>query len=86
VPEIARFFGMVIQMYWDEHNPPHFHVIYEGKKSSIDIINLKLIEGSLSRRALNLVLDWAEIHQNELLEDWKICEQKQMPKKINPLK
>jgi hypothetical protein len=73
-------------MFWDEHNPPHFHVDYGGEKASIDIKNLKLINGNLSRRALNLVLDWAEMYQEELLEDWKLCELRQLPKKIKPLK
>ena len=85
MPEVSRFFGMIIQMFWDEHNPPHFHVTYEGKTSSIDILKLKLINGKLLRRALNLVLDWAEMHQQELLNDWKMCELKHIPKKIAPL-
>ncbi len=63
MPEISRFFGMVILMYWDEHNPPHFHVKYGEYTASINIKTLELMEGNLSRRALNIVLDWAEIHQ-----------------------
>lgn len=86
MPEISRFFGMIIQMYWDEHNPPHFHVLYEDKTAVIDINGLKIIEGTLSRRALNIVLDWAEIHQNELLENWELCKKKKKPKKIKPLR
>ena len=86
MPEISRFFGMTIQMYWDEHNPPHFHVLYENKKAIIDIKKLEVISGNLSHRATSLVLDWAELHQNELLEDWNLCQQKIAPNKIKPLK
>ena len=69
MPEISRFFGMVILMYWSEHNPPHFHVKYGDESAVININTLKITEGRLSRRALSLVLDWAELHQTELLED-----------------
>ncbi|MCX7121562.1 MAG: DUF4160 domain-containing protein [Gammaproteobacteria bacterium] len=86
MPEISRFFGMIILMYWDEHNPPHFHVKYGEYTASINIRTLALIEGKLSRRALALVLDWAELHQAELLADWDLCQQSMLPKKIEPLK
>ena len=85
MPEISRFFGMVVQMYWDEHNPPHFHVLYENKKAVVDINKLEVINGNLSRRATSLILDWAELHQDELLNDWNLCQQKIAPKKIKPL-
>jgi DUF1365 family protein len=86
MPEISRFFGMVVLMYWDEHNPPHFHVRYGEFNAIIDIKKLELMEGKLSRRALSLVLDWAELHQQELLNDWELCQQALMPKEIEPLK
>jgi hypothetical protein len=86
MPEISRFFGMIITMYWDEHNPPHFHVKYGSETATINIKNLKITKGGLSRRALGLVLDWAELHQEQLLEDWDLCQQDLMPKKIEPLK
>ena len=54
-------------MYWDEHNPPHFHVKYGDSTASINIKTLELMEGKLSHRALALILDWAELHQQELL-------------------
>jgi hypothetical protein len=85
MPEISRFFGIVIQMYWNEHNPPHFHVEYGEYSAIVDIKQLKIIQGELNRRALNLVLDWAELHQSELLEDWDLCKESLMPKKIDPL-
>lgn len=73
-------------MYTDEHNPPHFHVRYNEDTAIIDIKKLKLTEGQLSRRALSLVLDWAELHQQELLDDWDLCQKMELPKKIKPLK
>lgn len=86
MPEISRFFGMVIFMYGDEHNPPHFHVKYGEFNAVINIKTLELTEGKLSRRALSLVLDWAELYQKELLEDWELCQESLMPKSIEPLK
>ena len=86
MPEISRFFGMAITMYWDEHNPPHFHVKYGNETAVIEIKTLKVTKGNLSRRALELVLDWAELHQDQLMEDWDLCQNDLMPNKIEPLK
>lgn len=86
MPTISMFYGILIQMYWDEHAPPHFHAIYGEFKATIEIRNLVIREGSLPRRASGLVLDWAELHQQELLEDWDLCQVKQQPKPIEPLK
>ena len=86
MPTISAFYGILIKMFFDDHAPPHFHVEYAEFKAIIDIKKLELIEGSLPRRAQELVLDWAELHQAELLEDWKLCSARQQPKKIPPLK
>ena len=86
MPTISIFYGIVIQMFFDDHALPHFHVKYAEFKAVIDINSLKLIEGELPRRALGLVLDWTELHRTELLEDWSLCQSKQLPKKIEPLK
>ncbi len=86
MPTISMFYGILIKMYWDEHAPPHFHAIYGDFKATIDIRGLAINEGSLPRRASQLVLDWAELHQQELLEDWDLCQIKQHPKPIDPLK
>ncbi len=86
MPTICMFYGILIQMYWDEHVPPHFHAIYGEYQASIDVRTLTLMEGMLPRRAIQLVLDWAELHQAELLEDWDLCQQKQMPRPIDPLR
>lgn len=85
MPTISMFYGILIRMFFDDHAPPHFHVQYGEFKAVIDIIQLRLTEGQLPRRALELVLDWAELHQEELLEDWELCQSKQLPKKIEPL-
>ena len=87
MPEISRFFGMVIIMHWKEreHNPPHFHAVYGDDEAIIDINKLELISGRLSRRALTLVLEWAKEHRDELLKDWELCQTNQKPNKIMPL-
>ena len=86
MPTISTFYGILIQMFWNDHAPPHFHARYGEDTGIIDINTLKILEGNLPRRALNLILDWAELHQKELLLDWELCTQKQMPNKIEPLK
>lgn len=72
MPAIARFYGMVIKMYFGqaEHNPPHFHVSYGEYSALIDIQTLKMIEGDLSDKALSLVKEWAAAHQEELMDIW----------------
>ncbi len=86
MPTISVFYGIVIQMFWNEHAPPHFHALYGEFEALIDIRQLQVIRGYLPRRALNLVLDWAELHQQELLEDWELCKLLKQPKPITPLK
>lgn len=75
----------MIQMFWNDHAPPHFHASYGEYQGIIDIKTLKIVEGNLPRRALNLILDWAELHQDELLIDWELCTQKKLPHRIAPL-
>ena len=85
MPTISQFFGIVIQMFWREHAPPHFHALYAEYEALIDIRTLEIIKGSLPKRALALVLEWAAQHLVELMEDWNLCQQKQLPKNIAPL-
>jgi len=68
-----------------EHNPPHFHALYAEYEAQIDIQTLEVIEGKLPRRALVMVLEWANEHRAELMEDWNLCRAKQLPKSIKPL-
>ena len=85
MPTISVFYGIIIQMFWDEHAPPHFHARYAESEALIDIRTLEVIEGALPRRALVLVLEWAQEHRAALMEDWELCAQMQSPKKIAPL-
>lgn len=71
MPEICRFLGIVISMYFDEHNPPHFHVRYNDYRAVIAIKDLNQLEGNLPARVRGLVVEWAELHQNELLSMWE---------------
>ncbi|MFY9260266.1 MAG: DUF4160 domain-containing protein [Gallionella sp.] len=70
MPEISRFLGIVISMYFDEHNPPHFHVRYNEYRAVIAIRNGNLLDGNLPARVRGLVEEWAELHQEELLVMW----------------
>ena len=86
MPTISRFYGIVIQMFWNEHAPPHFHALYAEHEAVIGIRDLRVIGGSLPNRAMTLVREWAETHRAELLEDWTLCRQKRTPNPIAPLK
>jgi hypothetical protein len=86
MPEISRFFGIVIKMYWDDHNPPHFHAFYADALALIDIHSLSVFSGSLSPRALGLVIEWATLHQQELLADWRRAQGQEALEKIEPLR
>lgn len=68
MPEISRFLGIVILMYFDEYNPPHFHVKYNEYKAVMEIKTLNILAGNLPIKVRNLVAEWAELHQSELLE------------------
>ena len=85
MPTISAFYGILIQMFWNDHAPPHFHALYAEYEVLIDIHTLEVVRGTMPRRALALVLEWASQHRAELLEDWNLCEQNQSPKKISPL-
>lgn len=85
MPEICRFYGIVIAVFFDEHNPPHFRVRYGGDKAAIDIRTLDVLEGELPRRALRMVVEWAGDHQAELLDDWELVRAGRQPNKIEPL-
>ncbi|PIQ95565.1 MAG: transcriptional regulator [Nitrospinae bacterium CG11_big_fil_rev_8_21_14_0_20_56_8] len=85
MPEISRFFGIIIAMYFDDHSPPHFHIRFGHQKAIFDIEKMALLEGELSPRALGLVTEWAILHQRELLEDWELAQRHAPLKKIPPL-
>lgn len=85
MPVISRFLGIVIAMFYQDHNPPHFHVRYNNYKAIISINNLALMEGSLPPRALNLVMEWANLHKEELMENWELAANLATLKTIKPL-
>lgn len=71
VPTISMFFGMIVQMYWRDHAPPHFHVLYNDFEASVSIATGEMIEGKLPPTARRLVKDWALRHRPELLANWE---------------
>lgn len=85
MPEISRFFGIVIKMFFDDHNPPHFHAEYGRDLALIDIRNLSVFSGRLPPRAMGLVIEWATLHQQELLTDWERARAQQELQRIAPL-
>ncbi|MBF0284663.1 MAG: DUF4160 domain-containing protein [Magnetococcales bacterium] len=85
MPEISRFFGLVIAMYFSDHAPPHFHVRYGSQLASIAIETLTVLHGNLSPRALGLVMEWAAAHRDELMDDWRLAQEKRELNPIPPL-
>ncbi len=84
MPEISRFLGIIIRMFFNEHAPPHFHAYY-GKY--MVIINIKTLEhnGKFPRSELKTVKKWAKIHKDELLDNWELANKGIIPKPIKPL-
>jgi Domain of unknown function (DUF4160) len=85
MPEISRFFGIVIQMYAEEHPPPHFHARYAGSAIQVGINPIRVLEGELERRAVSLVMEWSALHQEELMENWNRMRRDEPPLAIEPL-
>jgi hypothetical protein len=85
MPTISVFFGIVVQMFWREHGPPHFHATYGEYEAIVDIQELRVLRGHLPRRALALVLEWAVMNRDALMEDWELCRQLKPPNPIPPL-
>jgi hypothetical protein len=85
MPELSRFFGIIVMMFYNDHPPPHFHVRYGAQKAIIAIETLAIVEGRLSPRALGLIMEWAAIHRHELREAWNLAERHAPLKPIAPL-
>jgi hypothetical protein len=85
MPEVSRFYGIEIKIYYGDHPPPHFHAVYAGNVVKVAIDSLHVIDGSIPKRALGLVLDWASLHQSELREAFDRAAALQPPGKIAPL-
>ena len=86
MPEISRFFGIVIAMYFKEHAPPHFHAKYGEYRAAFSILDLRIVEGSLPRRVSALVLEWAFEHRDELMANWELAINGEAVFRIDPLK
>jgi hypothetical protein len=85
MPEISRFLGIIITMYFSAHNPPHFPARYGEHKAEIAIQTLSVIGGSLPPRVLALVTEWASLHSDELMVDWELARQQTELRRIAPL-
>jgi hypothetical protein len=86
VPTISEFFGIKILMYWDEHNPAHFHAEYGDLKAIVSIKDAVVIKGALPVKQLKLVLAWCEIHHDELMNNWESAKVNGKISRIDPLK
>jgi hypothetical protein len=84
MPEISRFLGIVISIYYNEHNPPHFHAEYGEYQITVEIES-GIVNGKFPRRALNAVLEWYVLHKEELMQDWELSLKGKPLNKIKPL-
>lgn len=85
MPEVSRFYGIVIRIYFDDHNPPHFHAIYGENEAVISIDSLAVLKGALPARAHGLTIEWAHKQKEELLTAWEKAKKMESPGKIEPL-
>lgn len=85
MPEISRFFGIVITMHYEDHAPPHFHARYSGRKAVFSIQPAEVLRGRLPPRVLGLVVEWASKHRVELLDNWQRARRLGTLKRIAPL-
>lgn len=85
MPEISRFYGIIIKMFYNEHNPPHIHVFYGDHQALLDINTFAIISGELSPRAFGLATEWMMLHQHELLSFWEKAKNHEALGKIRPL-
>ena len=85
MPEICRFFGIIIMMFADDHNPPHFHVRY-GDYEAIITIEKGIVKGAMPRNALKQIFRWMDLHKQDLMDNWTRLHNGEEPKQIAPLK
>ena len=79
MPEICRFYGIIIKIFFSDHPPPHFHAVYGEYNGLFNIETLELIEGDLPKRAVKMIIEWATIYKKELMEMWKNQELRKLP-------
>lgn len=85
MPEISRFLGIIIVMYFNDHNPPHFNVRYNEYKANILIRDLSILNGELPPKVHALVIEWASYHKEELMENWDLARAGEALYRIDPL-
>lgn len=85
MPEVSRFFGIVIRIFFSDHDPPHLHADYGGHEALIEIETLAILRGELPRRALAMVLEWGVIHREELRRNWLLARSGKPVEPITPL-
>ena len=85
MPEISRFYGIIIRMFYCDHSPPHFHAVHNRWEIRVGISPLEIIEGEAPARMVNLVMEWAQKHARELMVNWDRCRQGFIPLKISRL-
>ena len=85
MPEVSRFFGIVITMYYGDHAPPHFHARYGDRKAVVSIAPPEILHGRLPPRVLGLIVEWATIHRLELMENWQRASKQATLSRIAPL-
>ena len=73
MPEISRFYGIIITVNYSEHNPPHFHALYQGYEVSVEI-KTGIIKGTMPKRALKMIFEWLDLYKIGLLEDWELAQ------------
>lgn len=86
MPTISMFRGIKITMYWSDHMPPHFHAMYGGEEILVSIRELEVLEGSFPKKQLKMVLGWAAIRQDELMDNWELATKQQELFEIEPLR
>ena len=85
MPVISRFYGIIIRMFYNNHVPPHFHAVYGEHELLVSISPIAILQGQAPGRVRSMVLEWAALHQQELLENWNRCRRAESPASIEPL-
>ena len=84
MPEICRYYGIIIYMNFNDHEPPHFHARYEDQEVTIEIQS-GIVKGQMSKRALRMLFEWSEMQKPELMENWRLARERRPLNKIPPL-
>ncbi len=86
MPRLSQFYGIVVYMYWRDHNPPHFHAIYGGDEALVVIADGSFLAGSLPRTAARLVREWNALHRDALAENWERAQASDTLLPVEPLR